>query len=487
MLRQRTWWAAAVVIAFPSAASSCAGAETFRSLVARIPAQANVLVLIDVDQTMAAPLAQQQGWSRKLETAYVERPVYLPPEAKKLALGASLRPNDDFLSDWEVAVIELAEPAAMRSIARSESGYLDEIGGAPAAVTPQDAAFLDLGGNVMGVVHPADRQFVARWVAATRSPAGQQLSPYLTSAVGLVNDRVQVLLAIDLTDVLSRRTIETRLADATWLKAAKADLPAVAAVLSKLRGAALRLAIGDTCQGQLQVDFDADVAPLGDAAKPLVLQALSNSGVSTAELADWKVTLAGRSIRMQGELSTNAQRRVFSVIELPSVELDSPPAGGSAAGGATGNATESEARDRSLAYFKSTQVLLDDLRKSLQDTKASTTFMERYARRIDALPVLHVDELLLDYGDKLAETLRIMALSKRQAGIRYGVRANDGGGYYDGYAYGEDAYAQAADRSQAKKEEMSVASDVRVQGWKLIDDATADIRRTLTKKYGVEF
>ena len=79
------------------------------------------------------------------------------------------------------------------------------------------------------------------------------------------------------------------------------------------------------------------------------------------------------------------------------------------------------------------------------------------------------------------------SLSKRQAGIRAGVRANDGGGYYDGYNYGDNAYDSAANRSQAKKEEMAVANDTRVQGWQLIDNATADIRRTLTKKYGVEF
>jgi len=474
---------AAAFVGMQLAALSAAGAESFESLAARIPSQANVLVLIDVEQTMAAPLAQKQGWSRKLETAYVERPVYLPPEARKLALGASLRRNRDFQSDWEVAVIDLAEPVAVRSIARSESGYLDEINGAPTAMTPLDAGFLDLGNNLMGVVHPADRQFMARWVAAGRTPGGSELSPYLQSAVRLVNDRVQVMLAVDLTDVLGPRDIETRLAEATGLAGKNADVAPIAAVLSKLRGANLRLAIGDSCQGQLQIDFDAEVAPLGDSAQPLVLQALNNLGISTTEFAEWKTTLAGKSIRMQGVLSTDAQRRVFSIIELPTVEMDNGEAPSS-----TGAASsESEARDRSLAYFKSTQVLLDDLRKGLKDTKATSAWMERYARRIDELPVLHVDELLLDYGDKLAETLRIMSLSKREAGIRYGVRATEGGGYYDGYSYGVDAYTAAADRSQARKEEMSVAADTRVQGWKLIEDATADIRRTLTKKYAVEF
>ena len=451
-----------------------------------IPSQANALVLIDVEQLMTAPLAREQGWARKLEAAYVERPVFLPPEAKKLALAAALQSSHDFVSAWEIAVMELAEPAAVRSIARSESGYVDQVNGLATAITPVNAAFVDLGDNLLAVMRPADRQFLSRWIASARDASPSVLSPYLQSALPLVNDRVQVLLAIDLTDVLAPRDIEAKLAEATWLATNNADVGAIAAVLGKLRGAALRLAVGTECQGQLQIDFDADVAPLGDNAKPIVLQALGNMGFQTDELSKWDVSLAARSIRMQGVLSTDAQRRVFSVIELPAAELAAgeTPAAGTAG---TAPATDSQVRERSMTYFKSTQVLLDDLRKGLKETKATSAWMERYARRIDELPVLNVDELLVDYGDKLAETLRIMAVSKREAGINAGVRATEGRGYYDGYDYGYNAYDAAADRSQVKKEEMAVANDTRIQGWKLIDDATADLRRTLTKKHGVEF
>ena len=51
----------------------------------------------------------------------------------------------------------------------------------------------------------------------------------------------------------------------------------------------------------------------------------------------------------------------------------------------------------------------------------------------------------------------------------------------------KNAYDADAQRSQSRKEEMSVANDTRVQGWKLIDDAAADMRKAMTKKYGVEF
>lgn len=459
------------------------GDETFETLSRRLPADTNAIVLMDVQQVLAAPLARQQGWGAKLEAAYADRPVFLPPEAKKLVLGAALQPNNDFLGRWELALMELSAPVAVRSIAKSESGYVDEVSGVPTAMTPLNAAFIDAGNNILAVMRPADRQLLARWIARQKQGYPSGLSDYLRTAIPLVNDRVQVLLAVDLTDMLSRRDIDERIAKAEWIKEKKADPAAIAAIAATLRGATLRLAISDKCQAQLKIDFDSDVAPLGSSAKPLVVNALKNLGFPTVEIAKWEPSLAGHSIRLQGDLSTDAQRRIFSVIELPSTDLkpavESP-------GDAGASPSQSETQQRSLAYFKSTQTLIADLRKSLDDSKATTAWMERYARKIDELPVLHVDEQLLNYGDKLAETLRVMSLSQRQAGIRAGVRATEGRGYYsDGY--GTNAYDAAAQRSQSKKEEMSVAYDTRVQGWKLIDDATADMRKTMTKKYGVEF
>ena len=409
----------AVIALVGCVASQAAAAETFESLAVRIPEGANALVMIDVEQTMKAPLAVDQGWARKLEAAYVERPVFLPPEAKKLLLGANFRIDEGFTNTWEAAVMELMEPAAVRAIARSESGYVDEVNGLTTAVTPADAAFVDFGNNVLGVVRPSDRQFLSRWIGYARENSQPELSEYLRQTLPLVNDRVQVLLAVDLSDAFVLRDVEKGVAESKSLENKQEDAPAIAEVLKSVRGAALRLAIGKTCEGQLQVDFAADVAPLKNHAKPLVLETLAKMGFQTDELAKWDVKLSGRSIRMQGPLSTDAQRRIFSVIELPAADL-SP---GEASPGEAGQVSVSETRERSLTYFKSTQSLVSDLRKGLKDASATSAWMERYARRIDELPVLHVDEMLIDYGDKLAETLRIMSVSKRQAGIRYGVRA----------------------------------------------------------------
>ena len=137
-------------------------AEAFDQLLAKIPRGANTLVLIDVETTLAAPIAQQKGWGKQLEVSYVERPIFLPPEASKLVMAASLSSSNDFSRLWELAAMELSEPMSMRSIARSEGGYVDTIGGMSTAWTPSDAYFVSLADRMLGVVFPAERQFVSR-------------------------------------------------------------------------------------------------------------------------------------------------------------------------------------------------------------------------------------------------------------------------------------------------------------------------------------
>ena len=115
------------------------------------------------------------------------------------------------------------------------------------------------------------------------------------------------------------------------------------------------------------------------------------------------------------------------------------------------------------------------------------------------MPILNVDPALLDYGQNVAVTLRSVALAKRQGGIDAGTATAGmgGGGYggydtsYLGYGGGDDLYAgaraSAADRTRIKAEALAQSNNARVEGAKLIADATAEIRRQMTQKYGVEF
>ena len=471
----------------------------FDQLLANVPASANTLVLIDVAQTLQSPIAQQEGWGKKLELAYVERPVFLPPEANKLVLAATLQPSDDFSRLWELGVMEMSEPISMRSIARSEGGYVDTIDGTEVAWTPSDAYFVNLKDQKLGVMFPAERQFVSRWLKFANNNREVALTDYLKQATRLANEKVQILMAIDLANVVQPHEVIQKIEDSPLLKKTGLTAQEIVPILTSLQGATLRVAVGKDVQAQLRIDFGSDIASLEPVAKELVLSVLDDLGANVSDMESWKLSVKERAIHMEGPLSQDGQRRIFSVIELPSTkfsqlkdtagEVQSPE-----------EMPESQIREASLVYFRSIDVLIRDLRRDLRGNKASAAVMERYSRKIDRMPILNVDPELLEFGAQLATTLRSMALSKRQGGIEYGAAtAGMGGGGYSNYSidYGYfgnligDAYsgarASAADRSAMKAQAMANANSTRVEGFKLIDDATAAIRVKMTQKYQVEF
>ncbi len=471
----------------------------FDHLLEKVPKSANTLVLINVQQTLQSPLAQKEGWGKQLELAYVERPIFLPPEANKLVLAATLQPSDNFSRLWELGVMELSEPISMRSIARSEGGYLDTIDGSEAAWTPSDAYFVRLDDQELGVMFPAERQFVSRWLDFANSNREVALSDYLKQATRLTNEKVQILMAIDLANVVQPHNVLQKIEASPLFKKTGLSAQELVPVLTSLKGATLRVAVGKDAQAQLRIDFGSDISPLKPIAKELVLSVLDDMGANVSDMESWKFDIKQQAIHMEGPLSQDGQRRVFSVIELPSTKF-------SQLKDTTGESQtpeetpESQIREASLTYFRSTDVLVKDLRRDLRGNKASAAVMERYARKIDRMPILNVDPDLLEFGAQLATTLRSMALSKRQGGIEYGTAtAGMGGGGYSNYAidYGYfgnligDAYsgarASAADRSAMRAQSMAASNNARVEGFKLIDDATAAIRRQMTQKYQVEF
>ena len=476
-----------------------AHAEDFDQLLTKIPAAANAIVLIDVERTLASELAQQEGWGKKLELAYVNRPIFLPPEASQLVMAAALQPSADFGRLWELGVMQMSEPLSMRSIARSEGGYVDSIGGFDAAWTPSDAYFVALGENELGVLFPAERQFVSRWVDFAKKNQEIKVSDYLKQATQLTNEQIQILLAIDLTDVVQPHEIQQKIEDSPLFQKAQLKTEQIVPILESLRGATLRVAIGKSAQAQLRIDFGSDITILQPIAKELVMSVLGDLGANVSDLEPWEVSLKPQAIHMEGPLSQDGLRRLFSVVELPSTKFSTlKDTGGE--NQSPEETPESMIRESSLTYYRSVDVLLKDLRRDLQGQKASAAIMERYARKIDRMPILYVDEELLNYGSAMANTLRSMALTKRQGGVSYGVStAGMGGGGYSNYSvdYGyfgnavgdpySGARASAADRASMKAGAMADANYARVEGFKGIEEATADIRRKMTQKYQVEF
>ena len=458
-------------------------------LTQRIPAGANALMVIDVVALESSPMAKAQGWAKKHEEAFVERPMMLPPEATRIVIGSQLNFAGEMNVEWQVAAMKLVEPLSLRSIARAEGGYLDKVGTVDCVWVPSDAYFVSLEAKQLGVVFPANRQLVSRW---TQNSSGTMSSGYLLLAGKQVDSANQIVMAVDLTDVVQPHRLRDRLQTSAALKSMVSKLDAIEKLILGVQGVTLRIAVGQSAKGTLRVDFSDSPTVLGTQAKPLLLEAFNEFGAQLPGLDQWTVKTETKTIVLEGTLSTDALRRVFSLLELPSTKFstlknDLPDTPGATAATATSGTKVAASK----AYFKGVSVLIEDLRKTLGDTRDNhAVWMERYGRKVDALPVLDVDEDLLGWGARVGETFRVMAIAQRESSIRSGVRKSSVYGNYQ-YNYNQSGYSSFRSTGsvvgQIEAEERGQAKAVRYNNWKAMEDATAAIRKEMTKRYQIEF
>ena len=232
-------------------------------------------MVIDVTALESTPLSQAQGWQKKHEAAFVERPMMLPPEASRIVVASQLNFAGELNVEWQLAVMNLTEPLSMRSIARAEGGYVDKIGGVDCAWTPSDAYFVALEPKQLGVVFPANRQFVSRWA---QESTGMLSSGYLLVADKQVDRMNQIVMALDLKDVPQPHRLRERLQASPALKTLSSKLDAIEKLIASVQGLTLRIAVGQSARGTLRVDFSDSPQVLGTQTKSLVLEALDSFG-----------------------------------------------------------------------------------------------------------------------------------------------------------------------------------------------------------------
>ena len=469
--------------------SSCMASE-FNDLLARVPGGANAIMLFDVEKTLATPLAKQSGWDLKITEGGADRPMYLPPEADKVVVAVQVDMVRGFRRSWETAVMGLTEQMPMRLIARAEGGSLDVINGVQTALIPSDAYFVEIDRNILGLAAPADRQAVGRWINGNAGKPSLDISDYLDRAASAMSHGPHVVIALDSANALQVQRIKQRLEETEFAAKHGLDPTATADLFAGLQGLVLEIQFSDKAVATARIDFSAAVTLNATVARALVLQTLDSQQMSLPGLEDWKYSVVDKAIVADGALSADALRRIFSLMELPSTKFSSLKEAN------TEEASGDDTAKNSLAYFKSVDALVKDLKERAKSSNSDAYWIDRYASRIDRLPILHVDDDLLQYGEKLSETLRIMSGSRKMSNLQGGAASrndlNQGGVYYgSGNGYGSYSYSTARTRERnAGVDRMNAAAAgtvAKLEGWNLIDNATVQIRRAMTKRYNVEF
>jgi hypothetical protein len=311
-------------------------------------------------------------------------------------------------------------------------------------------------------------------------------------------------MAIDLADALNPDKVSEAISQSNVLRSKSADHDAVANVITGIRGMPLGVRVTKRVYGVLRIDFDRDATVLADVAKPLLLEVLGEAGASIDEFAEWNVKVNERRVALDGELTQSGLRRLFSFLEIDSTVVDAA---------ADSNRLKADAMEpsvdpyASLEYFQSIARYLNDLKQERGASSYYTiaVWFDKYARRIDRLPILHVDKDLVDYGARTVSQLRNCVEAIRGSGIRSGTRSaqvTSGDVGYDGNGYAPYALfsnASAASRAEAQvgaveqerrairaQEQGQSSTDVRAIIHQIQEDSS-NIRRQMTERYNIEF
>ncbi len=497
------------VVVIVACAAVTAQAQQFLELVQRVPHASNAVVILNVEKAKSSPAGLSGGLAAKMEKAFQDGLICVPPGATRFVLASQI--DLEFMSPvWEAAVMELADVPSMDLIAKAYRGETDVVEKLPAVILPNDAYVIKLGPKTVGAMSPANRQAVVRWVREFQSSNPPKPSAYLERAAGY-SDRAgtEIIMALDLDGLLATRQVQNYLQPLAWLDEAKVDRAKLIELLMSIEGVRLGVRLGEPPNGRITADFKQDAKLPTAAAKRLFLEYLAAKGLMIEDLNEWQSEVQGKTISIYGSLTRPGLRKMLSVIESPA------PSGGAAeraveSPGTSAASTLAAQAAKTKTYFTSVSGMFDDLKDDMKDAKnlASTSlFFDKYARRIERLPMLDVDPEMLDYGAFVGEQMRQAAGAVRMMGIRTGVRtaeinsSNTGAGsdyYYGGYGYGRygnggitgmkgDLQAVEQQRGVVRAQERgSTAASVQEIKAGVIA-ATSDVRRKMTEKYKVQF
>ncbi|MBA2114225.1 hypothetical protein [Bremerella alba] len=480
----------------------------FRELTKRIPDGANAILFVDVNKLQNSPLGKAHNWREKQEDAFEAGVESIPPQANTFVAAAKFDIRTKH-PEWQVGLMELKYDPSLPKIAVRYQGTTDYISERPVAILPGDIYLVKFMENVVGYGMPAKRQDVAKWITRYYDNSLLGLSDYLAEAQTFADAGSPIIVALDLTHALSPQLVRTRLDSMETLKGKQVDLDQVAKVLASLRGISLGVTVQDSMVGAVKVDFAEDVTILKDFAKPLLLEILGNQGMMIDEIESWEETVSGNRIQLTGPLYASGLRRILSLVDTPPSLQEAKQKTAQKGEGSEANEKKDLTIASSQIYYKSVVTMLDELRvkkKGRQTMGQISVWFDKYARKIDRLPIANVDPDLLDYGSYVSQSLRTGQSQVTDAAARSRIRQNDVPEQYDVTSYSTpiganwsgqyswNGWVSTPDWQRTGSKMSNVRMEEQIRGAKSandvmrdIENATASIRRHMTEKYGVEF
>ncbi|MBX3443999.1 MAG: hypothetical protein KF774_16440 [Planctomyces sp.] len=468
-----------------------------------LPQDINALAIVRVERIMDSGLSRREHWNEPGGGNFLAGAVEFPPGVKTFLRGTQVHPGHRGDS-WSVAILEFARPVDMDRLAARENASVQTVAGRPAVASPRNAFFALLDQNRLGVVSPAHRQNLSRWLTRGGQGDGMTASPYLNGLLQNADD--SIVLAIDLADMFDPDRTRERLSAATVILENPGQLDATASLLMTLHGLRLGIDVGESVEGTLSLDFNGPVTVNADLLRSLVLEVLSDLGAGLDGFDAGKAEIRGQSLVLTAALSDEDLRRVMSLVTTPhpsAHETPAPPAAEvqAPATSAPGPRVSLEASRR---YLKAVDQVITDLQRANRRAKEylrTATWHDNFARKIEQLPTVAVDPELVQYGDWVASQLRGLAASLRGVAVDVDTQQRaltwnatfDPGWETTGWwtwGYRPPSYnvtSNLAEVRQRQAEAVTAGAQGRDQIWLMITEEQTKITRRMEEKFGPEF
>jgi len=483
-------WTGVFALLLTLTADVAHAASPFDTLLPLVPADANVLVLIDVERIRSSAIAKNQKFSGE-EPGDTDLTIIPPREVRQAVLAQKIRGFRESLRDWQAAVLALEADPSLTGLAAEFGGSLDTIAGQETVRLPNGGTALSVAPRSLSVLAPFDRHRVGKFVALSKTSKPAPIDPFLSTAAASMGLKTHVLVAMDLQEMFSSSQILLYLREAKAFESRPMDLNAATRLAAGIRGMTLSLGFTDSVQGQLTLEFSGSTEGTSEWTKALLLELFADIGATIEDLESWSFSRGDKSISLKGELSLPGVRRVLALIDFPTRIPQS----------ALPNAELSDAERQKLTAratlerFKATERLYLDLRNPAKTRQLTTAeyglWYDKYARKIETLPSRFVDKDLLAWSDDLVLKLRVLSTKSRLVGIKAGAYSRSSnyvtnffstwyGGYYETRQLeSEFDYIQRVERASNAADKFALYEE--------IDRDTLAIRRQMTERYGVEF
>lgn len=468
----------------------------FEGQIRLAPESTNLMVLVNVQSLHNTPLAKSEDWQQRLKDAFLSGHALVPPTTNRLAMFAEVDPLDTLRPIWDLSVIDLYKAPDVLGFAKREQTSIEHLDDHRLVETHTGALVLEVKTQRIMASAMATRQMFSRCLKGAGEDAPIRLSPYLKHAADVLPDEGQVVIALDLANVFTRQVAQDILG--------KDASPRAVECLTSIKGLTCTVLVDKERKVAIRLDFGQKVEALGSSPRVTLQPVLNALGFSDEKLEIIRPTghTETHAVIIKGELMPDRLLELFRKFEATGVNQDYSSAPEPAE---TADPKQVMIKN-SQKYLATVQSLLKELKGTMRrDTIAEMS--EKYAAKIDALPMLNVDPDLLTFAANVSGSLRYQGQVKREAGLRTGVRASiptytertvSGGGYGRAYnGYGSAYYGRYGSYTSYQRDipdtlgiavqEQAPATQIRISEWKQIEDGMVQLRRTLTERYGVNF